>query len=402
MSSRERRRRAAGPRNTQRAQTGPRGRATTTPPAAAGLGNRTLLGIIAALVVLVAAWLVIWQFAPGIINAGGNGGGEASSPDGRISFVRMGDDGSRDLYIMDANGKRLERATSGIRVEGTNLWSPDGSSIILQATVNDVQTVVRLDVGPDNKIANSVQLTADVKADSVNPVWSPDGSRIAYQSKGEGGNYQIFVMDAGGNNKRRLSDGKGYAGSPSWSPDGGSVLYVQGDEADALKAKEVYMVPSAGGEPKKLTEGGKALSRPVWSPDGQTIVYAENVADRVTVLHAMNADGTSPRVLVQQGANRGHSFSPVGDHISYYSVGTATGSDIFTVRAAGGATNNLTPNSADDYQPSWSPDGKRLVWSGNREGRYRIIVGDLDGTNQQTITEGNTSDLQPSWGAPVL
>jgi TolB protein len=365
--------------------------------------NRTLLGIIGALVVLAVAWVVIWLLAPGFM-----GGSPpivtTASPEGRICFVRTSADGSRDLYVVNADGTGLERATTDIKVEGTNVWSPDGQRILIQATVNNIQTVVRLDVGPDNKVTQALQLTADAQADSVNPAWSPDGAQIAFQSKRDGGDYQLFVMDVDGNNKRRLSGGTGYAGQPAWSPDGKSIAYVQGDEADRLKPKEIHVASVAaatGAEPKQITSAGKALSRPIWSPDGATIVYAEYLGDRFATLNAMNSDGTNARVLVEQGANQGHHFSPVDDRVAYNSVDMATGSNIFIVRASGGMVSELTPLSGDDYQPTWSPDGKRLAWSGSRDGTFHIITANPDGTDQKTITSGEESDYQPSWGAPI-
>src|SRR5205823_10642331 len=132
--------------------------------------------------------------------------------------------------------------SAGITLEGTNAWSPDGRRILLQAGVGGTSTLVRIDIGPDNKGSNAVQLTADVKADSAFPVWSADGTQIAFQSKREGGNFQVFVMDTEGNNKQRLSDGKGYAGQPAWSPDGKSVVYVAGDKPDTGTPKELYVV----------------------------------------------------------------------------------------------------------------------------------------------------------------
>jgi Tol biopolymer transport system component len=412
MSSKARRRRSAAtalPRRpgAQAAAESLPAAARPATPATPLARNRTLLGIVGALAVLAVALVVIWLLAPNFINDAPPTV-SAASPEGRICFVRTSNDGSRDLYIVNADGTGLERATTDIRVEGTNVWSPDGRRILIQATVNNIQTVLRLDVGPDNKVTQALQLTADAQADSVSPAWSPDGAQIAFQSKRDGGDYQIFVMNVDGNNKRRLSGGKGYAGQPAWSPDGKSIAYVQGDEADRLKPKEIYVASvadeegaEAGAEPKQITSAGKALSRPIWSPDGATIVYAEYLGDRFATLNAMNADGTNARVLVEQGANQGHHFSPVDDRIAYNSVDMATGSNIFIVRASGGMVSELTPLSGDDYQPTWSPDGKRLAWSGSRDGTFHIITANPDGTDQKTITEGKDSDYQPSWGAPI-
>ena len=343
-------------------------------------------------VVLIAGWFVlnVLMKAPPV----------PPSPEGRISFVRQSPDGKRDLYVVNPDGTNQQRVTENVTIEGTTAWSPDGKQIIIQASVNGTSTIVRLDVGPDNKGANPVQLTADAKGDSVLPAWSPDGSLIAFQSKREGGDYQVFVMDRNGNGKRRLSDGQGYAGQPAWSPDGKDIVYVEG-ATQTNSAKDLYVVPVAGGTPKKITPGGKDLSSPQWSPDGKSILYLDNVGDRNNTINTMNPDGTSPRILVSQGGNRSATFSPDGKTVTYYSVSPDTGSDVFTVPVAGGATLNLTHLSAEDYEPAWSPDGKRLTWASRQSSEFKIVVGDPQGTNIKIISSGQGSDYQPEWGVPV-
>jgi pimeloyl-ACP methyl ester carboxylesterase len=79
---------------------------------------------------------------------------------------------------------------------------------------------------------------------------------IAFQSKRDGGDFQVFVMDRDGNGKKRLSDGKGYAGQPQWSPDGKSILYVAGDQATG-STHDLYVVPESRNVPRTtLTRQG--------------------------------------------------------------------------------------------------------------------------------------------------
>src|SRR3954454_11600440 len=205
MSSKARRGRSQQPRAGHIAPpTTPAG-TTSQPARSAPLPAWVLFAGILGVVAL--AFLGILLFAPQVLNAGPQAAPEYS-PDGRISFVRRTQDGKSDLFVVNPDGSRLEQITKDLPIEGTNTWSPDGKRMLVQAGVKGISTIVRMDVGPDNKSSNVVQLTADVKADSAFPAWSPDGTMIAYQSKKEGNNTQIYVMDADGNNKRRLSNGK--------------------------------------------------------------------------------------------------------------------------------------------------------------------------------------------------
>src|SRR5687768_11685525 len=181
-------------------------------------GNAILWGAGIVWVVSIILTLLAF-FAPDVLPAwfpkpGSNNSptpnGAAYPPEGRISFVRASADGrTRDLYVVNPDGTNQQQITRDVLVEGATSWSPDGRQIIAQASVDGISRVVRFTIGPDNRpvAAESVQLTADTQADSVLPAWSPDGKRIAFQSKRDGGDYQVFVMDADGNNKRRLSDG---------------------------------------------------------------------------------------------------------------------------------------------------------------------------------------------------
>lgn len=372
-----------------------------------GAGTAVLaIGAIVALLALL--WLGLSLFAPGLLPNPFSAGKtpqplDTAFPEGRISFLRTNESGGRDLFVVNPDGTNQQQVTSDIVVEGSMSWSPGGRSIALQAGVNGFSTIVRITVGGDNKpLPNeSVQLTADIKADSALPAWSPDGSMIAFQSKRDGGEHQVFVMDINGNNKRRISDGNGFAGQPAWSPDSKSVVYVAGERADPTVPKDLYVAPAAGGEPKKVLSRGSSLRRPLWTADGKYIVCVEGPGERNQALLVLNADGTSPRVVVD--AAQAPQVSPLGDRVAYYVVDSTLGSDIFVVPIAGGATPaNLTTQTRDDYYPTWSPGASRLAWaSGRGTSGHKIVVANPDGSNVKEISTGIGDDFLPLWSQPV-
>ena len=71
--------------------------------------------------------------------------------------------------------------------------------------------------------------------------------------------------------------------------------------------------------------------------------------------------------------------------------------EIYVMDADGGNLLNLSNNDFDDWDPSWSPDGKRLVFTSNRDGNYEIYVMDADGDNQQKLTNNPHGDANPAW-----
>jgi TolB protein len=305
----------------------------------------------------------------------------------------------RDLYIVNADGTGQKQLTNGIIIEGTTQWSPDGASVLLQAGVEGISNVVVVQIGEDNAGSTPHSLTSDIGKDSAYPAWSPDGNRIAFQSKRDGDLFQVYVMDADGNNKRRLSDGAGFAGMPTWSPDGQSIAYVSGQQQTTGSQRELYTVPVDGGAPRKLTSLGSSLSDPEWSPDGKSIAVLQAMSDRQTNLLLVDAQTGEHRSLVQGGIMRDPHFSPSGDEVVYYNVTPEEGSNVYVVNVGDGQVRNLTQGPGDDYQAIWSPDGTMLAWSSKPGGgQYRIVSANADGTAQRTLTSGEGDDYQPAWG----
>lgn len=316
----------------------------------------------------------------------------------RIAFVRTERDNPlRSLYVVNADGTNQQRVTDSVNVEGTIHWSPDGNSILMQAGVEGTSTVVRVDIGPDNKMAGSAQLTADLRADSAFPAWSPDGAMIAYQSKSEGPLFQVFVMNADGSGKRRLSDGTGFAGFPTWSPNSQTILYASGAEGTAGAQRELFTVPVAGGEPKQITSIGSSLATLSWSPDGSLIAFEQIEGDRDSKLLLMNSDGSNVRTLDEVQRILNIAFSPDSDSILYDSI-TSAGAGITIYDLTTERTTDPAPDRADHSYPVWSPDGSMLAWAstvGNNQ--HKIVVANADGTERRTVSTGDGDDSGTRW-----
>lgn len=326
----------------------------------------------------------------------------APSPDGRIAFIRTNTQGtSRSLYVVNPDGSNQQQIAPDLYVDSIG-WAPSGRYIVAQARFATIDGIVRIAVGDDNKAGEVLKLTPDITTDSVNPTWSPDGSLIAFQTKRDGGDYQVFVMNTDGSNKRRISDGKGYAGQPAFSPDSKSLVYVQGD--NNLSPMQVYVAPIAGGAPKAIAAPGSSAAQPSWSADGKTVVFLKVVGDRADTIMAVPSQGGDVRTLSDTGAIQSVHISPDGSTVLYHQIiqQANAGTQLFTVPLAGGTPKQLT-TGGENYYPSWSPDGKQITYAGrtSESSAHKIVISNADGTNVQTISSGDGDDYLPLWAPPV-
>ena len=96
------------------------------------------------------------------------------------------------------------------------------------------------------------------------PTWSPDGTKIAFQSDRDTATKEIYVMNADGTSPIRLTFNGGNT-EPCWSPDGTKIVYESGDE--------IYVMNADGTNPTRLTWNTTWDGEPAWSPDGTKIAF---------------------------------------------------------------------------------------------------------------------------------
>jgi len=243
----------------------------------------------------------------------------------------------------------------------------------------------------------------DHSAGDYDPSWSPDGRRIAFMSDRDG-NREIYSVNADGTDVRNLTNDSASDYHPSWSPDGRRIAFVSTRDGN----NEIYAMDADGTGVTRLTTHFGDDYAPTWSPDGRRIAFAtRNRSDLNTVqngldIFVMNADGTGLSRLTRHPADDyDPSWSSDGRGIAF--VSTRDGNrEIYSVNADGTDIRNLTNDAASDYDPSWSSDGRRIAFTSTRgrHGQHEIHIMEADGT-VTFLSDGGLQliwrELRPAW-----
>jgi len=183
--------------------------------------------------------------------------GAAISPDGNFLAVILSPDHQVDLYILGLNQRTRRRLTSGIAVEASPCWSPDGSKL---AFVSDRRGNPRIFV--INADGSGLQMLPTVGIDAVTPAWSSD-NKIAYATRrSRGSAYAIAVYNMATGSNEIVSRGDGSWESPGWAADNRQVVckrIVNGRSS-------LWIVDTITGRERELLRTGTELFDPAWSP----------------------------------------------------------------------------------------------------------------------------------------
>ena len=280
------------------------------------------------------------------------------------------------------------KLTNNTQSDSGPVWSPDGTKIAFVSERTGDEEIYAMNADG----TNPVQLTRRGVHDFGPARWSPDGTKIVFMSSPTGEN-EIYVVNADGTNLVRLTQNDDPDGSPAWSPDGTKIVFVSHRDGD----DEIYVVNADGTNLVRLTQNAGAGGSPAWSPDGTKIVFVSH-RDGDDEIYVMNADGTNPVRLTQNaGAGESPAWSPDGTKIVFVSHRDGD-NEIYVMNADGTNLARLTQNAGNDLDPAWSPDGAKIAFmSYRRTGDNEIYVMNADGTNLVRLTQNAGHDGSPVW-----
>lgn len=335
------------------------------------------------------------------------------NPDGTDTVNTTTNTGTNtsNVWVVNADGTNLTalttiNAASTIRTSNP-VWSPDDTKIAFysqrnldgsnSASATGVNNIWA--INDDGTGLTALTSTTASGADSFNPQWSPDGSKVTFYSKRKvdgsdtvntNNTFNIWLVDADGTNLTALTTvtaASATSSSPRWSPDGSKIVYTSrrnldgSDTGTVNGAFNIWLINADGTGSSSLTtvttSGANGLG-PQWSPDGSKVAFyakrnldgtnngAANAADNIWII---NADGTGLTALT-----------------------------------------TTTTSGADSINPQWSPDGSKIVFSSKRKtdgtdtlntnSVSNIWMVNVDGTGLTALTTATASSANSE--LPVL
>ncbi len=214
------------------------------------------------------------------------------SPDGSKIVYKYADNCGlpEDVIIMNPDGSGKQTILTNQLYANLFSWSPDGSKIAISSGAGNLG--IRI-INPDgtglNEIANGNFRYQTQSWQSQ--VWSPDGSKIVYQSN-ENGNWDIYTINFDGTQKKEITQSPSSDLYPYFSTDGSKILFV----SDRAGNNDLWVMDANGDNKIQLTTDPADDTLPVWSPDGKKIAFMSNRAGNYDIWVLEISDINNPPV----------------------------------------------------------------------------------------------------------
>ena len=238
---------------------------------------------------------------------------------------------------------------------------------------------------------------------SLFPAFSPKGDQIAYVSyRIHNGvpNVDIAMLNQGGGIAPVIIRSPGQDTGPDWSPDARRLVFASDKDGLGRGNTEIYTANPDGSDIQRITNNSEIDTSPTFSPNGREVAFISTRAGGQH-LYKMGVDGTNLRRLRVEGTQiDSPSWNPnpqISDLIAYAASEGGNRFQVFVYSLTTGRSVKLTSGYGRADSPSWSPDGRQIVFEAQQANETHIFAMGLDGSRLRQLTrEGRNQS--PSWG----
>lgn len=273
--------------------------------------------------------------------------GEDGYFDSRIVYVAESGPAKRRikrLAIMDQDGENHKFLTNGSHLVLTPRFSPNSQEILYMSYAGREPKVYLRDLQTGRE-----DVLGRYNGMSFAPRFSADGDKAIF-SIARGGATQIHEVSFRTRSMRKLTDTRGAINtSPSYSPDGKRIVF----NSDRGGAQQLYVMNANGSGVQRISFGDGRYGTPVWSPRGDWIAFTK-MKGGLFYIGVMRPDGSGERLLTQSYLDEGPTWSPNGRVIIFTRQSRGGRSRLYSIDITGNNLREvLTPMDASD--PAWSP-----------------------------------------------
>ncbi|MDQ1831891.1 Tol-Pal system beta propeller repeat protein TolB [Massilia scottii] len=260
----------------------------------------------------------------------------------RVAYVNE-NRGARDyrLEIADADGEAVQVAVRSNEPIISPAWSPDGTKVAYVSFEKRKPIIYVQDL-----VTGGRKIVVNEKGSNSAPSWSPDGTRLTV-ALSKDGHTQVYIVGVDGSGLRRVSNSNGIDTEPQFSADGQTIYFT----SDRSGGPQIYKMSANGGAAQRVTFNGSYNISPRVSSDGKTLAWVSQ-RDGGYSLYAM--DLASGQELRLADAATEPSFSPNGKYIMYATKGGGRTS-LAVVSVDGRVKQRLTTQAGNIREPNWGP-----------------------------------------------
>lgn len=236
------------------------------------------------------------------------------------------------------------------------------------------------------------------KGDDRYANYSPDGKSIVFESNRDG-NWEIYLMDANGDNQIRLTDNAYNDRRPSWHPNGKKIVF----ESDRQGEYALYELKISNKKVREINipglEGVPIFAQ--YSPNGEQIAFSLRKSDERSSIEIVSSNGKGLRTLFYDDARSTYpNWSSNGKSILFFSRHETDNKDdeIYVIGPTVPHLKRLTHYPKHNFCPSWSKDGKKIAYVTSFDDiRPEIYMMDSSGSHQIRLTYNEDGDTLPRW-----